>query len=247
MRSIFYTAFLYITTILTFVTVAYAFSSGSGTCNADQATIEGVNNSPMGKQGDLGFEITMSQTDHFYVPNGPAIQFTITGSNITTFKGLLFYGADSSNDHVGQWDVPSGYKVMANCPGDPQGTLTHSSASNKQANVTFQWTPPTSDVGPINIFCVICASTKSGFQIIQSTQPFVVNVSTPDNSTISTSTSTPVGDITATAASKDSVTTNSPHPITASNAYSFIIFKSQSLIQLSLFVPMIVSMLIELL
>ncbi|CAG8532158.1 9519_t:CDS:2 [Cetraspora pellucida] len=236
MRSIFYTAFLYIATLLTFAAVAYAFSTGAGTCNADQVTIEAVNNSPMGKKGNLGFEISMSQGDHFYVPNGPMIEFSITGSNITTFKGLLFYVTDNLYNHVGQWTVPSGYKLMANCPGDPKGTLSHSS------NVTFQWTPPTSDVGPISVICVICVSSKTGFQIIQSSQQFVVNGSTfvpspPPPSTSVNDTTTP--------SSKNSVTTNSPHTISNSSANSFIMSKPSFLILLSLFVPLIISALME--
>ncbi|CAG8622671.1 19193_t:CDS:2 [Dentiscutata erythropus] len=244
MRSIIHTGFLYIATILAFVTVAYAFSTGAGTCNADQATIEAVNSTPMGKEGNLGYSVTMSQDNHYYVPGGPGIQFTITGTNITTFKGILFYGADTSNNHVGQWTVSSGYKLMANCPGDPQGTLTHNSATNKPVNTTFSWTPPTSDAGPITVYCVICASSEQGFQIIQSSQPFTVNGSTfvPPASTNNTSDTSP-----STAASKNSVTgtnsTSTPHPTAISNADSLRMSKSSFLIQLALFVPLIVSLL----
>ncbi|RIB23946.1 hypothetical protein C2G38_762472 [Gigaspora rosea] len=131
MRSIFYTGILHIATILTFVAVAYAFSTGSGTCNADKAAIEAVKNSPMGKESNLGYSVTVAQDNHFYVPGGPAIQFTVSGSNITTFQGILFYGADANNNHVGQWAVPSGYKLMTDCKGDPKATLTHDSASLK--------------------------------------------------------------------------------------------------------------------
>ncbi|CAG8826703.1 3897_t:CDS:2, partial [Racocetra persica] len=193
-------------TLLAFATITQAFSTGSGTCNADKVTIEAVNNTPMGRQRDLGFEIAMSQTDHFYVPNGPALEFSISGT-LTTFKGLLFYGEDVLNNHVGQWTIPSGYKLMANCPGDPKGTLTHSSATDKLVNTTsFQWNPPASDVGPITIVCVICVNTQTGFQIIRSSKPFVVNGST------FVPTPTPSND-NSTPAAKNAVATNSPHTI----------------------------------
>ncbi|CAG8729362.1 1356_t:CDS:2, partial [Gigaspora margarita] len=166
MRSIFYTGILHIATILAFVAVAYAFSTGAGTCNADQATIEAVNNSPMGKNSDLGYSVTMVQDNHSYVPGGPAIQFTVAGSNITTFKGILFYGADASNNHVGQWTVPSGYKLMANCQGfqiiqssqpfvvdgssyvPPSSNSDSSSAVSK--NAIANTTSPTNSTGATN-------------------------------------------------------------------------------------------------
>ncbi|CAG8815671.1 44623_t:CDS:2 [Gigaspora margarita] len=223
MRSTFYTGVLHIAIILTFIAVAYAFSTGSGTCNADQAIIGAVNNTPMGKESNLGYSVAVAQDNHFYVPGGPAIQFTVSGSNITTFKGILFYGADANKNHVGQWTVPSGYKLMANCQGDPQATLTHSSASLKSVGATFQWNPPATDRGPITVYCVICASAQQGYQIIQSTQPFVVDAS-------------------KNASTKSTGTPNSVH---GSNANSLRMSKFAFLMQFTLFVPIIVSVLIK--
>ncbi|RIB28994.1 hypothetical protein C2G38_2057963 [Gigaspora rosea] len=242
MRSIFYTGILHIATILAFLAVAYAFSTGAGTCNADQATIEAVNSSPMGKNSNLGYSVTMAQDNHSYVPGGPAIQFTVAGSTIQTFKGILFYGADSNNNHVGQWTVPSGYKLMANCQGDPQATLTHSSASVKSVGATFQWNPPATDCGPITIYCVICASTQQGFQIIQSSQPFVVDGSSyvPNKDTSSSVSKNAVTNTTS--PSNSTGATNSAY---GNNADSLRISKSTFLIQFTLFVPLIVSLLIK--
>ncbi|KAF0470317.1 hypothetical protein F8M41_025385 [Gigaspora margarita] len=245
MRSIFYTGILHIATILAFVAVAYAFSTGAGTCNADQATIEAVNNSPMGKNSDLGYSVTMAQDNHSYVPGGPAIQFTVAGSNITTFKGILFYGADASNNHVGQWTVPSGYKLMANCQGDPQATLTHSSASSKPVGATFQWNPPATDCGPITIYCVICASHEQGFQIIQSSQPFVVDGSSyvPPSSNSDSSSAVSKNAVTNTTSPTNS--TDATNSVVGSNADSLKMSKFTFLIQFTLFVPLIVSVLIK--
>ncbi|CAG8477243.1 35495_t:CDS:2 [Racocetra persica] len=218
----------------------------------------------MGLESDLGYEIT---SDNTYVPNGPAMQISLTGP--TNFKGLLLYVADSSDNHVGQWDVPSGYKLK-NCTGDPKGTLTHSSAKEKPGNSKFLWTPPSSDVGPLIIYCVVVVSSETGFQIIQSPQPIIANLKTlvsksdttskhddgvtsksdhgttskPDHGTTSKSDHGPVPPPSkGPAPPSKGPTPPSKGPTSTSDANSF---KSWFLIELSLFVPLIVSMLIQL-
>lgn len=195
MRSILYTLF-----ISALATVASAFPTHSGTCLSDGPTIQGVSGSPMGKLvTTLGYNFQTTMKN--YQPGGPAVKFSVTGK--TAFMGLLLYAVDTQKNHVGTWNTPKGYQFLGNLAGAPckgdtgSGTLTHTDSSLKGPGVDFEWTPPSSDIGPIMFVGTLVQSGTAGFQIVKTTNFTVAGskVTSPpssgDNSTTSGGTSSP--------------------------------------------------------
>lgn len=174
MRSILYTLF-----ISALATVASAFPTHSGTCLSDGPTIQGVTGSPMGKLvTTLGYNFQVTMKNNNYVPGGPAVKFSVTGK--TAFMGLLLYAVDSQKNHVGTWNTPKGYQYLGNLAGSPckgdngSSTLTHTDSTLKGPSVDFEWTPPSSDIGPINFVGTLVQSGTAGFQIVKGSTNFTV-------------------------------------------------------------------------
>jgi len=160
-------AIIYTVALAALATVSSAFPTGAGTCLSQQAIIEAVPKQPMGKLNpNLGFALDVGLTGGVYEPKGKSIQIKLTGK--TPFAGALIYAVDQAKNHVGSWDVPTGFQIKAGCLGDPKGTLTHTSPAKKGPAFTFTWTPPASDVGVISFASTFVVNAATGFQIVKS-------------------------------------------------------------------------------
>lgn len=166
MRSILYTALF-----AAFSTLAAAFPTGSPVCVANATTLLAVPNTPMGKEGpNLGFALTYNFPNNQFTAGK---QYKISVSGAAKYQGLLLWSLVADKSHVGQFNVPTGFKyVTASCPGDPKATVTHSDATDKSAT-DFMWTAPTnSSIKQVQFVAVVVSGTPPQFQVIKDGKMF---------------------------------------------------------------------------
>jgi len=177
MRSLFYTAIF-----AAFSTLAAAFPTGSPVCVANATTLLAVPNTPMGKEApNLGFSLTYNFPNNQFVAGN---QYKISVSGTPKFQGLLLWSLVADKSHVGQFNLPTGFKyVAATCPGDPKATVTHSDPSDKSAT-DFMWTAPTnSSIKQVQFVAVVVSGTPPQFQVIKDGKMFNAVAGPANNST----------------------------------------------------------------
>lgn len=133
----------------------HAFSSGSGSC-----TNVVPPHFPLGS-GNGGLALVAPAS---YQP-GQTLAVTLTAASPPSFKGLLLWAEDSAALRTGSWQVPSGYQLATalNCPGSQTATLTHSNANTKSVPVSFNWTAPATDVGPVTLRALVALNLTQAF------------------------------------------------------------------------------------
>src|SRR6187401_260758 len=112
--------------LLSAPSVALALSAGSPDCNFTQHGFPPT-------AGSGGYALTL--------PSGYSggQQLTVTLTGVTQFKGLLLFGFDPGNVHVGSWQFPAGFRGVPSCDGSDTNTLTHTNATSKSAPLSFTW------------------------------------------------------------------------------------------------------------
>jgi hypothetical protein len=166
MRTILYTALF-----AAFSTLAAAFPTGSPVCVANATTLLAVPGTPMGKEApNSGFSLTYNFPNNQFTAGK---QYKISVSGAPKFNGLLLWSLVADKSHVGQFNLPTGFKyVAAACPGDPKATVTHSDATPKSAT-DFMWTAPTnSSIKQVQFVAVVVSGTPPQFQVIKDGKMF---------------------------------------------------------------------------
>jgi len=169
MRTILYTALF-----AAFSTLAAAFPTGSPVCVANATTLLAVPGTPMGKEApNLGFSLTYNFPNNQFTAGK---QYKISVSGTPKYNGLLLWSLVADKSHVGQFNLPTGFKYVspagAPCPGDPKATVTHSDATPKSAT-DFMWTAPTnSSIKQVQFVAVVVSGTPPQFQVIKDGKMF---------------------------------------------------------------------------
>ena len=132
--------------------LAYGFSTGSGTCFTN-----GVAFHPSPSAGSGGFVLSAPAD---YMP-GEVVPITLSGS--APFIGVLLYALDDNLVRFGQWQVASGYQILAACTG--ANTLSHASNASKSVPVVFNWTAPAAFTGTVTFNILVMKDTLTSFDI----------------------------------------------------------------------------------
>jgi hypothetical protein len=144
-----------------------AFSSGSGTCVASGQTA-----APMGmpSSGNGGYALQLQGPAgvpaNRYIPGQPA---TLTVTGTTAFRGLLLYAEDAQGARVGGFTSFNllNYRLLAECGGADDSTLTHQSALTKAPPQDVTWRAPDTDVGALTFRAIVLRGFNDYF-VLQS-------------------------------------------------------------------------------
>jgi len=144
-----------------------AFSSGSGTCVASAQTA-----APMGiaSPGSGGYSLQLQGPAgvplNRYIPGQPA---TLTISGTTPFKGLLLYAEDAQGTRMGGFTSFNllNYRLLAECGGADDSTLTHQSALLKPPPQDVTWRAPDTDAGTLTFRAIVLRGFND-YYILQS-------------------------------------------------------------------------------
>lgn len=112
---------------------ASAFSAGAGTCNVDSL----INMGGMSVSQGTPATLSMTLSKQEYTP-GETLSVTIDST--ATWKGILLYAENLSQEKVGSFSFPPGYKAQSEAC---QKALTHTNSDAKPASLTIEWTAPT--------------------------------------------------------------------------------------------------------
>jgi len=147
--------------------VASAFPTGAGTCLSNATIIQAGGGGAMGKfVPDLGFTLSVGLTDTYTPGDTKPVSVKVQGK--MQFKGVLIYAIDSNKQHVGQWIPSIGTHFKEGCLGEPNATLTHSSATPKGPDFGMLWIPPAQSAGDIFFTGALVTGPQTGFQILKS-------------------------------------------------------------------------------
>ena len=150
--------------LLSLVPSSLAWSSGSGTCDADSsAVVSRTSRHPMAPTMQFYLDLPLN-----YAPGAVySVSIMNTGrlAPISYFNGFLLYAIDANGNRVGRFTNPppgvttnmgaaaeaekDGQTGQWSCYNAPAATATHSNGGIKEPNFALQWTAPSSDVGVI--------------------------------------------------------------------------------------------------
>ena len=153
---------LLVVALLLLVPSCVAWSSGSGTCDADSsAVLARTSRHPMAPSMQFYLQLPLN-----YQPGAVynvSIMNTGRLSPISYFNGFLLYAEDVNGTRHGRFtNPPSGVTVNMGaaaeaerdrdsgqwtCYGRPAATATHSDGGIKEPNFMMEWTAPSVDVG----------------------------------------------------------------------------------------------------
>ncbi|KAI9105601.1 hypothetical protein DFS34DRAFT_19104 [Phlyctochytrium arcticum] len=161
----------WVSTLFLLATAVNALPGGAPKCAINPAVITAAHGAPKA----AGYKIAASATS--YTP-GQKVEVKLTGTS--AIAGVLMYATagaasdaaaapNSSKKHVGKFDVANGFRAQTATICDaagivndaPESTITHANPTPKGNEVTFSWTAPAADVGPIT-FNVAVASGSPG-------------------------------------------------------------------------------------
>lgn len=144
-----------------------AFSRGSGTCVASAQTA-----APMGMpiSGDGGYTLQLQGPagvpPNRYIPGQPA---TLRISGTEPFRGLLLYAENGQGARVGGFASFNllNYRLLTECEGADDSTLTHQSALLKAPPQDVTWRAPDTDAGALTFRAIVLRGFNNYF-ILQS-------------------------------------------------------------------------------
>ncbi|KAI9105602.1 hypothetical protein DFS34DRAFT_588915 [Phlyctochytrium arcticum] len=153
---------------LLLASAASALPSGVPLCVINPEVVAAAHGTP-----SFNGTYTLAASQQTYTP-GQSLKVTISGK--LSILGLLMYATpdtesdvaaadDSAPTHVGKFDLEDGFRAQnaelckaADVINEtPQSTITHANKDEKGANgkVTFTWTAPAEDIGPVAINALV--------------------------------------------------------------------------------------------
>lgn len=154
-----------ISALFSSIPLVTAKPGGSTVCAISPALLTRMKNN--GAMGPLSPNLTMSLVAGSSYTAGGA-PMTIRLNSAVPVWGILLYAENGLGSHVGSFAVPNNnFRSLSlpDCKNElATSSLTHANGSPKGTGLTFQWTPPKTAQGPLNLQAIIVSDTTNGFR-----------------------------------------------------------------------------------